>query len=142
MVLLTVNTKANTLANGFAALEGDPSTVANDNNTPEFQNPYDLETSVLGRYIREQIEKCKTLAQSVKKIPYSQWLANPNFREAIPPREMSDTFVDLYFKTSESLYRILHVCKGKHIPFSLRLSRSFLPRHYPTFPGTFCIEFC
>ncbi|KFY48463.1 hypothetical protein V495_01277 [Pseudogymnoascus sp. VKM F-4514 (FW-929)] len=53
--------------------------------------------------------KCKALAKSIKAIPYSQWLANPNFRDVVPEKGLSDQFVNAYFRTSESIYRILHI---------------------------------
>jgi hypothetical protein len=70
---------------------------------------HDLEASALGRHIMQLTEKCKALARTVKAEPYTQWLANPNFREAVPSKEMADILVNLYFKTSESVYRILHI---------------------------------
>ncbi len=81
--------------------------MSSDNNTPSLSG--DLELSAIGRHIKQVTEKCKSLARTVKAIPYSQWLDNPNFREAVPEREMADVFVDLYFRTSESVYRILHI---------------------------------
>ena len=123
MALLTVSAKANFMECGIAALGR---LAGDDNNTADFQCQYDLEFSAIGRHIKEQSEKCKSLAQSVKRVPYSQWLANPNFRESIPPRDMADTFVDLYFRTSESLYRILHVSIKSEIPSCFRLA-SYCP---------------
>jgi len=78
-----------------------------DDSTPAFR--HDLEASEIGRHITKLTEKCKDLARTIKSIPYSQWLANPNFREAVPSRAIADILVDLYFKTSESVYRILHI---------------------------------
>lgn len=77
------------------------------NNTPTLSG--DLETSAIGRHIRQLTEKCKSLAKTAKAVPYSQWLANPNFRDAVPSREMADNLVNLYFRTQESLCRILHI---------------------------------
>jgi len=70
---------------------------------------HDLEASAIGRHVVQLTEKCKVLARTIKAIPYSQWLANPNFREAVPSREMADQLVNLYFNSSESIYRILHL---------------------------------
>lgn len=54
------------------------------------------------------INKCKSLARKAKAAPHKQWLTNPNFRETVPPREICDQLVALYFKTCESTSRILH----------------------------------
>ncbi|KAE9382255.1 hypothetical protein N431DRAFT_360951 [Stipitochalara longipes BDJ] len=81
--------------------------VEGDDSTPTFR--HDLEASAIGRHIVKLTEKCKSLARTIKSVPYSQWLANPNFREAVPSRAIADILVDLYFKTSESVYRILHI---------------------------------
>lgn len=70
---------------------------------------HDLEASAIGRHVVKLTEKCKSLARTIKSVPYNQWLANPNFREAVPPRVVANILVDLYFKTSESVYRILHI---------------------------------
>ncbi|OBT56538.1 hypothetical protein VE04_03240 [Pseudogymnoascus sp. 24MN13] len=59
--------------------------------------------------ITESMEKCKALAKSMKAIPYSQWLANPCFRDAVPVKGIADQLVNAYFRTSESIYRILHI---------------------------------
>jgi hypothetical protein len=77
------------------------------NDTPTLSG--DLETSAIGRHIRQLTEKCKSLAKAAKAVPYCQWLANPNFRDAVPTRDMADSLVNLYFRTQESLYRILHI---------------------------------
>ncbi|TAQ89012.1 hypothetical protein B7494_g2675 [Chlorociboria aeruginascens] len=65
--------------------------------------------SAIAHHINELKGKCKTLVKSVKMAPYSQWLANPSFREAVPEREISDQLVNGYFRTSESIHRILHI---------------------------------
>lgn len=36
-------------------------------------------------------------------------LQNPSFRDAVPEKGISDQLVNAYFRTSESIYRILHV---------------------------------
>ncbi|OBT79282.1 hypothetical protein VF21_01907 [Pseudogymnoascus sp. 05NY08] len=59
--------------------------------------------------ITEIMQKCKALAKSAKAIPYSQWLANPCFRDAVPKKGIADQLVDAYFRTSESICRILHI---------------------------------
>ncbi|OBT63174.1 hypothetical protein VE03_07855 [Pseudogymnoascus sp. 23342-1-I1] len=58
--------------------------------------------------ITEIMGKCKALAKSVKAIPYSQWLANPSLRDGVPEKGISDQLVNAYFRTNESIYRILH----------------------------------
>lgn len=35
--------------------------------------------------------------------------SNTNFKESVPPRSVADQLVDLYFRTYESIYRILHI---------------------------------
>ncbi|KFY10954.1 hypothetical protein V492_04772 [Pseudogymnoascus sp. VKM F-4246] len=73
--------------------------------TPESSNASSEQVS----HIKEVMGKCKALAKTVKAIPYSQWLANPSFRDAVPDKVISDQLVNAYFRTSESIYRILHI---------------------------------
>jgi Fungal specific transcription factor domain len=80
-----------------------------DGDDPVATFRHDLEASVVGRHIMKLTEKCKSLARTIKSVPYTQWLANPNFREAVPPRAMADILVEFYFKISESVYRIIHI---------------------------------
>ncbi|KFY92776.1 hypothetical protein V498_04746 [Pseudogymnoascus sp. VKM F-4517 (FW-2822)] len=70
---------------------------------------YSETTSEQVNDLTETMEKCKVLAKSIKAIPYSQWLANPSLRDAVPERRASDQLVNAYFRTSESIYRILHI---------------------------------
>lgn len=72
-------------------------------NTPAFND------QINGTDIPELMNKCKSLARAAKAGPHKRWLDNPNFRESIPSREMADKFVSLYFRTSESIHRILHI---------------------------------
>jgi hypothetical protein len=78
-------------------------TVNPQKNAPDFYPNIDTQQ------ISELLEKCKSMARAAKVAPHKQWLMNPNFRESIPSREISDQLVNLYFRTSESIYRVLHV---------------------------------
>ncbi|OBT87179.1 hypothetical protein VE02_04747 [Pseudogymnoascus sp. 03VT05] len=40
--------------------------------------------------ITEIMQKCKALAKRAKAIPYSQWLANPCFRDVVPEKGIAD----------------------------------------------------
>jgi hypothetical protein len=74
-----------------------------DSNTPEFVG------AMIKTDIPELLNKCKALARAAKAAPHKQWLLNPNFRDSIPPREMTDKLVNLYFRTSETIHRILNI---------------------------------
>lgn len=55
------------------------------------------------------LEKCKRMARTLKaKRPICQSLAI-DFREYIPSREISQQLVQLYFRTFETVFRVLHV---------------------------------
>ena len=43
------------------------------------------------------------------KLPTGLDMGSTNFKDQVPPREMADQLVDLYFRTYESVYRILHI---------------------------------
>jgi hypothetical protein len=43
------------------------------------------------------------------KQPTGLDMGSTNFKDQVPPREMADQLVDLYFRTYESVYRILHI---------------------------------
>jgi hypothetical protein len=59
--------------------------------------------------IREIFEKCRKLTKAIKmKLP-TELDTSTNFKDQVPPREMADQLVDLYFRTHESIYRILHI---------------------------------
>nr|BBJ34515.1 putative transcriptional regulator [Alternaria solani] len=53
------------------------------------------------------IERCKSLARFIKSHRTDSWLSSstPN----LPPKEVSDTLVDCYLRSTESIYRILHI---------------------------------
>ncbi|KAB8067548.1 hypothetical protein BDV29DRAFT_196345 [Aspergillus leporis] len=53
------------------------------------------------------LEKCKSLARSIKAWRSPSWPALPTSN--LPPREVADTLVDNYLRTTEAIYRILHV---------------------------------
>jgi hypothetical protein len=73
------------------------------NNTPEFAE------TVPGTHINELLQKCKSMARAAKAGPHNQFLMNPNYRESVPPRAVSDKLMELYFRTHESTLRILHI---------------------------------
>jgi hypothetical protein len=49
------------------------------------------------------------MARAAKAERPTQWHINPNFKDYVPPRELSDKLVNLYLRTFESTYRILHI---------------------------------
>jgi hypothetical protein len=59
--------------------------------------------------IREALEKCKAMARAAKAQRPTKYHMNPNFKDYIPPREISDKLVGHYLRTAESMYRILHI---------------------------------
>lgn len=59
--------------------------------------------------VREALEMCKRIARAAKAERPIKWHTNPNFRDYIPPRETADKLVNLYLRTCESTYRILHI---------------------------------
>lgn len=73
------------------------------------KNAPDFITGAEASQVKDLLEKCKAMARAAKAGPHKQWLLNPNFRESIPSREMVDKLVNLYFRTCESIHRILHI---------------------------------
>jgi hypothetical protein len=69
----------------------------------------ELVSSEGGRQVAELMDKCKALARRVKSVSLSHYTSTPNFREMVPSRELCDVFVENYFRTSEDLYRVLHI---------------------------------
>ena len=59
--------------------------------------------------VRKVLESCKRLARAAKAELPTKWHLNPSFKDYIPPRELGDKLVDLYLRTCESSYRILHI---------------------------------
>ena len=59
--------------------------------------------------VREALEKCKRMARAAKAERPIKWHMNPNFKDYIPHREIADKLVNLYLRTCESIYRILHI---------------------------------
>ncbi|OKL60782.1 hypothetical protein UA08_04293 [Talaromyces atroroseus] len=53
------------------------------------------------------MERCKSLARSIKARRAPSWPSPPT--PDIPPKEVSDTLVDCYLRTTEAIYRILHI---------------------------------
>ena len=53
------------------------------------------------------IEKCKTLARSIKAQRQPPWPSPPT--SELPSKDVTDSLVDCYVSTCESMYRILHV---------------------------------
>lgn len=53
------------------------------------------------------LKKCKTLARSVKAQWTPTWPTLPTI--LLPPRELADDLVDAYLRTTETLYRVLHI---------------------------------
>lgn len=59
--------------------------------------------------IRELFEKCKRMSKTTKMNLDTGLDMNTNFKDQVPPREIADQLVDLYFRTYESIHRILHI---------------------------------
>jgi hypothetical protein len=78
-------------------------TIDPEKNVPDFS------AAVNTHEVKSLLEQCKSIARAAKAQPHKQWLLNPNFKSSIPSREMSDKLVGLYFRTSESIFRILHI---------------------------------
>ncbi|KAK0108680.1 hypothetical protein ONS95_003472 [Cadophora gregata] len=73
------------------------------NNTP------DLAENLKQSEVYRKLEECKAISRAAKATPHNLYLLNPNFREAVPPRDICDKLVACYLRTSESIYRILHI---------------------------------
>ena len=50
---------------------------------------------------------CKSLARAIKKQRAPSWPTCPN--TVLPPKDIADELVDCYLRTTEKVYRILHV---------------------------------
>ncbi|KAK2035186.1 hypothetical protein LX32DRAFT_633694 [Colletotrichum zoysiae] len=53
------------------------------------------------------IEKCKSLARHIKARRAPAWPSSPTSK--LPPKDVADALVDNYLRTTESIYRILHL---------------------------------
>ncbi|KAK2042906.1 hypothetical protein LZ31DRAFT_555692 [Colletotrichum somersetense] len=53
------------------------------------------------------IEKCKSLARHIKARRDPAWPSSPTSK--LPPKDVADALVDNYLRTTESIYRILHL---------------------------------
>ncbi|RDW75429.1 hypothetical protein BP6252_06571 [Coleophoma cylindrospora] len=53
------------------------------------------------------IERCKTLARVIKARRAPRWPSPPTLD--LPSKEVADTLVDCYLRTTETIYRILHI---------------------------------
>lgn len=53
------------------------------------------------------MERCKNLARSIKARRAPSWPSPPTLE--LPPKDVSDALLDCYFRSSESVYRILHI---------------------------------
>ncbi|KAH6698135.1 hypothetical protein BKA61DRAFT_246673 [Leptodontidium sp. MPI-SDFR-AT-0119] len=73
------------------------------NNTPDLKE--DLRESDVFRLL----EECKAISRAAKATPHNLYLLNPRFRESVPSRDICDKLVVCYLRTSESIYRILHI---------------------------------
>ncbi|CAG9981856.1 unnamed protein product [Clonostachys byssicola] len=57
--------------------------------------------------ISERLSRCKELARIIKADRAPRWPAMPTYD--LPPKEVCDQLVDGYIRTSESVYRVLHI---------------------------------
>ncbi|TVY86543.1 Transcription factor, partial [Lachnellula willkommii] len=67
------------------------------------------ENETLVVQISNLLQKCKSVARSLKIGRPSKSLTGPGFGLDTPSRELADTLAMLYFKSFESTHRILHV---------------------------------
>ncbi|TVY24198.1 Transcription factor [Lachnellula hyalina] len=59
--------------------------------------------------VNRLVNECKIMARTIKAANAPQWPSwIPDVEKTLPPRELSDQLLQLYFKTSESSCRILH----------------------------------
>ncbi|KUJ08681.1 uncharacterized protein LY89DRAFT_741533 [Mollisia scopiformis] len=58
--------------------------------------------------LNDALKKCKDLARAIKRQRPSSSYTLPDFRSEVPVRATADLLVQLYFRTFESLHRILH----------------------------------
>lgn len=69
---------------------------------------------ILEAHLREEtskvfsgIQRCKALAKVIKTQRTPSWPSPPT--AALPPKDVADELVDCYLRTSETVYRILHI---------------------------------
>lgn len=55
------------------------------------------------------LQKCKDLGRAAKAELPSRWLIPSDLTSFIPPQELANKLIHLYFRTFESVYRILHI---------------------------------
>ncbi|TLD26759.1 hypothetical protein PspLS_05139 [Pyricularia sp. CBS 133598] len=53
------------------------------------------------------LKRCKDLARVIKKSRAPTWPTLPTFD--LPPKQVCDELLDCYFRTSESIYRVVHI---------------------------------
>jgi hypothetical protein len=68
----------------------------------------DIESRSMIIQVGTLLQKCKSLATSIKLERPSRGPSTPTFGLVLPPRDVSDHMVNLYFDSFESTYRILH----------------------------------
>jgi hypothetical protein len=69
----------------------------------------DAESRSLVVEIGTLLKTCKSLATSIKMARPGRGSLCPEFGLTLPPRDVSDAMINLYFGSFESTYRILHV---------------------------------
>ncbi|KAM5457734.1 hypothetical protein McanCB49686_002719 [Microsporum canis] len=79
------------------------------------------------------IEKCKALAKAIKLQRAPTECSTPSAN--IPSKTLSDELVDCYLKTTESIYRILHIPS-----FRREYEALFLPETEPRFNVAFLVQ--
>lgn len=73
-----------------------------------------------GSPIIESLQKCKTLGRQVKQCRTPSWPCA--LSTALPDRAVADALLDNYLRTSESVYRIIHIPTFKQAYESLWIS--------------------
>lgn len=70
--------------------------------------------AIMEPYVREEtskasmlMQKSKSLARIIKKRRAPSWPAPPSTH--LPPKDIADELVDCYLRTTETVYRILHI---------------------------------
>ncbi|KAF1836560.1 hypothetical protein BDW02DRAFT_566987 [Decorospora gaudefroyi] len=53
------------------------------------------------------VQRCKSLAKFIKSQRTSAWLSSSSYN--FPPKEVSDSLIDCYLTSTESIYRMLHI---------------------------------
>jgi hypothetical protein len=95
---------------GIETVLAPPQQFKTSNGKSLFKDPIDPCSHIIKTSeIKTLLEKCKTMARAAKAERTPQWHSNPNFKDHVPSREISDTLVQLYLRTFESTYRILHI---------------------------------